>query len=354
HELTLVAPTRPSAAPDPRLTYEDARDRLGTALRRLAAGVGGGRPIPLDGAPARIGEGGDPDGPARVSNLDREAFTAAVRRALEYIAAGDVFQVVLSRRLSFPLPGDPFDLYRAYRVVSPSPYMFFLRFDAGTALLGASPELLVRVDGRRVLTRPLAGTRPRGASAEQDLALERELLADEKERAEHIMLVDLGRNDVGRVSRFGSVRVERLLYVERYSHVMHLASDVVGELADGCDAVDALAACFPAGTLSGAPKVRAMEIIAELEPVARGPYGGVVGYLGYDGNLDMCIAIRTVLAHRGRAHLQVGAGIVADSDPDREFAETENKARSALRAVELAARIGTGVLAPAAPGGEPL
>lgn len=347
HELTLVAPARPAPGTDPRLVYEEARHRLGTALRRLAAGVGGGRPVPL------LDEGGPGAGgslPAAVASLDRDAFTAAARRALDYIRAGDVFQVVLSRRLSFPLTGDPFDLYRAYRVVSPSPYMFFIRFDGETALLGASPELLVRVQGRRVLTRPLAGTRPRGATAQQDLAMERELLADEKERAEHTMLVDLGRNDVGRVSRFGSVRVERLMYVERYSHVMHLASDVVGELADGFDAVHALAACFPAGTLTGAPKVRAMEIIAELEPVARGPYGGVVGYLGYDGSLDMCIAIRTVLVHRGRAHLQVGAGVVADSDPDREFEETENKARSALRALELAARI-HGAATPAA-GGE--
>lgn len=350
HELTLVAPTRPLAGGDPDLAYEDARDRLMTALRRLAAGVGGGRPIPLDDPAAGAAGPGMSWEPAAVANLDRDAFIAAVRRAKARIEAGDVQQVVVSRRLEFPLPGDPFDVYRAYRVVSPSPYMFFLRFDTDTALLGASPELLVRVEGRRVLTRPLAGTRPRGDTAAADLALERELLADEKERAEHGMLVDLGRDDLEKVSVPGSVRVERSMYVERYSHVMHLASDVVGELAQGRDAVDALAACFPAGTLSGAPKGRAMEIIAELEPVARGPYGGVVGYLGYDGDLDMCITIRTVVAHRGRAYLQVGAGIVAGSDPAAEFVETENKARSALRALALASRIGAAAWE-AVPGG---
>ncbi|ADU51569.1 Anthranilate synthase [Thermaerobacter marianensis DSM 12885] len=362
HRLRLIAPLLPVAAREgngaeggPRTDSADgaggqatraALRRLETALGRLAEPLPPRPPIFLDGAGTAAPAGGGRGGllAALRSNVDRETFLAAVRQAQGYIRAGDAFQVVLSRRFEFPWPGalaepevpSDLDLYRALRVVSPSPYMFFLRFDRDTTLLGASPELLVRVEGRRALTRPLAGTRRRGATDDEDQALERELLADPKERAEHTMLVDLGRNDLGRVCRPGTVRVQRLMYVERYSHVMHLASDVTGELADGRDAVDALAACFPAGTLTGAPKVRAMEIIDELEPVARGPYGGAVGYLGYNGDLDMCIAIRTLVLHRGRGFLQVGAGVVAGSRPEAEWEETEAKARSGLRALALA------------------
>ena len=276
-------------------------------------------------------------------SLPRERFMAVVETAKEHIRAGDVFQVVLSRRWSAPFSGDPFALYRALRRISPSPYQYFLRTPHGT-ILGASPERLVRVRRRggpaEVETIPLAGTRPRGATREEDLAFERELLADQKERAEHVMLVDLGRNDVGRVAVPGSVTVKEFFSVERYSHVMHLASRVVGALAPGRDAVDALAATFPAGTLSGAPKIRAMEIIEALEPVRRGPYGGAVGYVDFAGNLDVAIAIRTAVVVNGVLHVQAGAGIVADSVPAAEADECENKARALMRAVDAAAEYG--------------
>jgi len=276
-------------------------------------------------------------------SLPREKFMAAVETAKEHIRAGDIFQVVLSRRWSAPFAGDPFALYRALRRISPSPYQYYLRTPHGT-ILGASPERLVRVRrgaaGSEVETIPLAGTRRRGSTREEDLALERELLADAKERAEHVMLVDLGRNDVGRVAVPGSVAVKEFFSVERYSHVMHLASRVVGALADGRCAVDALAATFPAGTLSGAPKIRAMEIIEELEPVRRGAYGGAVGYLDFDGNLDVAIAIRTAVVADGVLHVQAGAGIVADSVPSAEADECENKARALMRAVDAAAEYG--------------
>ena len=272
-------------------------------------------------------------------SLPRSSFLAAVERAKEHIRAGDVFQVVLSRRWSAPFDGDPFAVYRALRSISPSPYQYFLRTPHG-AIFGASPERLVRVaaapGGAAVETIPLAGTRPRGATREEDLALEKELLADPKERAEHVMLVDLGRNDLGRVAKAGSVRVEDFFHVERYSHVMHIASRVTGDLAPGKDAVDALTATFPAGTLTGAPKIRAMEIIEDLEPVRRGAYGGAVGYLDFAGNLDVAIAIRTAVVANGTMHIQAGAGIVADSDPESEATECENKARALMRAVERA------------------
>lgn len=270
---------------------------------------------------------------------DRESFLAAVRRAKEYIFSGDIFQVVLSVRRAFPLRVPAFEVYRSLRTLNPSPYLFYLDF-YDLQLVGSSPEMLVRVEDGRVETRPIAGTRPRGADGDEDAALERELLADAKERAEHVMLVDLGRNDVGRVAEPGSVRVSDLMRVERYSHVMHIVSDVRGRLREGRDCFDALAACFPAGTLTGAPKVRAMEIIDELEPVRRGPYGGTVGYFGFSGNMDTCITIRTVVAHGGRAYIQAGAGIVADSDPEREWAECENKARALVRALERAEKAG--------------
>lgn len=266
-------------------------------------------------------------------------FLAAVHRAREYVAAGDVQQVVLSQRFDATTSLEGFELYRALRRVNPSPFMFYLR-DGERELIGASPERLVEVRGSRVAVRPIAGTRKRGATPEADLALERELLADEKEAAEHVMLVDLGRNDVGRVAALGSVKVESLRMVERYSHVLHLVSQVAGTLAPGRSAVDALKAAFPAGTLSGAPKVRAMEIISELEPAQRGPYGGAVGYLDLSGNLDFAITIRTFMKQGRRVSVQAGAGIVHDSVPKLELEETHNKARALFVAAELAARGG--------------
>src|SRR6266849_4696555 len=269
------------------------------------------------------------------AGTSRQGFMQAVQRAKEYIAAGDIFQVVLSQRLDFAPQVTPFAVYRALRTVNPSPYMYFLRM-GDMHVLGSSPEMLVRVTGRRLEYRPIAGTHRRGRDETEDLRLEQQMLHDEKERAEHVMLVDLGRNDLGRVSEYGSVKVRELMYVERYSHVMHLVSALEGKLRQELDALDAFAACFPAGTLSGAPKVRAMQIIEELEPTRRGVYGGSVLYADFAGNLDSCIAIRTMLMQGKRAYLQAGAGIVADSDPAREFEECMNKAQAVLRAVELA------------------
>lgn len=266
------------------------------------------------------------------SNMDAGRFTGIVRAAKEYIAAGDILQVVLSQRLEVPFTGWPLDVYRALRSLNPSPYMYYLDMD-GYQIVGASPEMLVRVEGDRVETRPIAGTRPRGSNAAEEKCLEEELRTDAKERAEHLMLIDLGRNDIGRVSRYGTVRVPQLMEVEKYSHVMHLVSRVEGRLAPGKNALDALAACFPAGTVSGAPKVRAMQIIEELEPHRRGPYAGAVGYLGFGGNLDTCITIRTILLTHNQAYIQAGAGIVADSDPAGEYQETLNKARALLVAL---------------------
>ncbi len=268
----------------------------------------------------------------------REAFEEAVERAKAYIRAGDIFQVVLSRRIHRLTTAQPFDIYRALRRINPSPYMFYLELPDGLRLIGSSPEVLVRVDQGIVETRPLAGTRPRGAAPAEDLALEQELLTDVKERAEHVMLVDLARNDLGRVCRYGTVTTPTMMEVERYSHVMHIVSHVQGRLDPACDAYDVLQACFPAGTVSGAPKVRAMEIIEELEPEQRGPYAGAVGYFGYSGNMDTCITIRTFVMKGQRVYLQAGAGIVADSDPAREFEETENKLRALARALHAAER----------------
>ena len=265
----------------------------------------------------------------------RKRFLESVERCKDYIAAGDIFQVVLSQRLDFAPAVGPFQIYRALRTVNPSPYMYFLRI-GNQHILGSSPEMLVRVTGRKLEYRPIAGTRWRGRSEEEDQRLEKEMLADDKERAEHVMLVDLGRNDLGRVSEYGSVKVRDLMYVERYSHVMHIVSALEGCLRPDLDALDAFAACFPAGTLSGAPKVRAMQIIEELEPVRRGIYGGSVLYADFAGNLDSCIAIRTMFMKGKRAYLQAGAGIVADSDPQREFDESINKAKAVVRAVEIA------------------
>ncbi len=269
------------------------------------------------------------------SNIGKKRFCEAVEKAKEYILAGDIFQVVLSQRLAMTPGVHPFQIYRALRTVNPSPYLFYLELD-GTAIVGSSPEILVKVEGRGVEYRPIAGTRPRGKTADEDKALAEDLLADEKELAEHVMLVDLGRNDVGRVAEFGTVHVPVFKIIEYYSHVMHIVSSVLGKLRDDKDAFDTLAACFPAGTVSGAPKVRAMEIIAELEPTKRGVYSGAVLYLDFSGNLNSAIAIRTMMCRKKKAYLQVGAGIVADSVPEREWDETMNKAGALLKAVEKA------------------
>ncbi len=271
-----------------------------------------------------------------ISGFTREGFEQAVRHIKEYIVAGDVMQVVLSQRLSIPYRGEPLSVYRALRCLNPSPYMYHLNLQ-DFHIVGSSPEILVRLEGGTVTVRPIAGTRPRGASPEEDLALERELLADPKELAEHLMLIDLGRNDVGRVAEIGTVRVTDQMIIERYSHVMHIVSNVVGTIRSGVDAFDVLRATFPAGTVSGAPKIRAMEIIAELEPVKRGIYSGAVGYIGWSGNLDTAIAIRTAVIKDGQLHVQAGAGIVHDSVPEREWEETMNKGRALFRAVAQAA-----------------
>jgi len=275
-------------------------------------------------------------GKLRVRSMtDRKTFEQSVRKAKDYIAAGDIFQVVLSQRLDFEPGVEPFNIYRSLRAVNPSQYMYFLKM-GDTHVLGSSPEMLVRVTGRKLEYRPIAGTHPRGKDEAEDQKLEQKMLADEKERAEHVMLVDLGRNDLGRVSEYGSVKVKDLMYVERYSHVMHIVSALEGKLRPDLHALDAFAACFPAGTLSGAPKVRAMQIIEELEPTRRGVYGGSVLYADFAGNLDSCIAIRTMVMQGKKASLQAGAGIVADSDPASEYQESLNKAQAVIRAVEAA------------------
>jgi anthranilate synthase component 1 len=284
--------------------------------------------------------------PLRVaSNMTRRQYLDAVRSAKRYIRAGDIFQVVVSQRFAARTPADPFEIYRALRVLNPSPYMYFLKL-GDTAIVGSSPEMLVKVQDREAFYRPIAGTRPRGATPAEDDALAAELAADAKERAEHIMLVDLGRNDLGRVSEYGSVKVDRLEFVERYSHVMHLVSTLRSRLRPDVDCLEALAACFPAGTVSGAPKVRAMEIIDELEPTRRGIYAGAILYLDFSGNLDSCIAIRTMVVKGGVAYVQAGAGLVADSVPESEYKETVNKARALIAALEIAHRGGDESLSP--------
>ncbi|MBE0618543.1 MAG: anthranilate synthase component I family protein, partial [Proteobacteria bacterium] len=302
-----------------------AREEIDEVLARLR------RPLPAEAVfPPQV------PAPEIRPVIPRERFEAMVRRAREQIHAGEAIQVVLSQVFEGACALDPFTVYRALRALNPSPYLFHLAMGEET-LVGASPEVMVRVEGDRGLVRPIAGTRPRGADGAEDAALEAELLADAKERAEHVMLVDLGRNDLGRVAKPGAVRLEESFAVERYSHVMHLVSTVSAELRDGVDGLDVLGATFPAGTVSGAPKVRAMEIISELEPRERGVYAGAVGYLGFDGNLDTCIAIRTLVFHEGKVYLQAGAGIVADSDPAREYEETLHKSRALRRALEVAA-----------------
>jgi len=269
------------------------------------------------------------------SNFTQPQYEQAVLKAKEYIKAGDIFQVVPSQRFEAKIKAEPYEIYRALRLINPSPYMYFLRCGA-TTIVGASPEVMVRLEGGKIDLRPIAGTRKRGTTEEEDKALADELLADPKERAEHIMLVDLGRNDVGRVSEAGSVKVSELMVIERYSHVMHIVSNVRGRLSQGKDSYDVIRACFPAGTVSGAPKIRAMEIIDELEPTQRGPYAGAVGYFGFSGNMDTCITIRTLVVKDNTAYIQAGGGVVADSDPAAEYQETVNKAKAMMRAVEMA------------------
>src|SRR5271169_4617022 len=351
HQIHIVA-SADVTRETPRVAYERAVKDIARIEKKLAAGL----------KPAHWRKAAPKSKLAKLKPklralTPKPKFLESVRRAKEYIAAGDIFQVVLSQRWDFEPGVAPLDLYRALRTVNPSPYMYFLRFGAGNKdepkkpgpthrkkrdewggmhVLGSSPEMLVRAGGRKLEYRPIAGTHPRGRDEAEDAALEKKMLADEKERAEHVMLVDLGRNDLGRVSDYGSVKVRDLMYVERYSHVMHLVSALESRLRPELGAIDAFAACFPAGTLSGAPKVRAMQIIEELEPTRRGVYGGSVLYADFAGNLDSCIAIRTLLMKGKKAYLQAGAGIVADSNPQSEFEECMNKAQAVLRAVQTA------------------
>lgn len=324
HTLTLLVNARKGKGSNPRRVYEQAVRTLRAMKRRLQMAH---RPPALPKIPLR------PPTP----NMERSRFENIVESARNYLIRGDAIQVAVSRRLEYHSRLDPFTLYRALRFTNPSPYMFYLNF-GDLRLIGSSPEILVRLEDRKLITRPIAGTRPRGRTPEEDKNLEQELRKDPKEMAEHIMLVDLGRNDIGRVAVEGSVKVTDLMFVERYSTVMHLVSNVVGRLQSGLDAFDVFSSCFPAGTLTGAPKVRAMEIIEELEPTRRGFYAGSVGYFGFGGNMDMCITIRSILHRRGRFYVQAGAGIVVDSVPDREYVETENKALGLKRAFDLAAR----------------
>jgi anthranilate synthase component I len=323
HTVTVIANVYTDDDLD--ASYRRALETIAEVRWRLAG------PVPHPDRPPATGR----VAPRFESNMSRERFEAMVARIIEYIYAGDAFQVVPSQRWSAPVPVEAFSIYRGLRAVNPSPYMYFLDF-GDFEVAGASPEPLITVSGRRVSTRPVAGTRPRGSTPDEDMALAAELLADEKERAEHVMLVDLGRNDLGRVCEYGSVEVESFMAVENYSHVMHIVSSVVGTLRPGVDALAALRSVLPAGTLSGAPKVRAMQIIDELEPVKRGGYGGAIGYASYTGELDTCIHIRTVVVKDGVAHVQAGGGTVADAKPEYEFRESEAKARAVLQAIELA------------------
>jgi anthranilate synthase component 1 len=325
HTVTILANADLRAEPDIERAYEAAARTIGE-IRCVLAG-----PVPREQPIA----GGEREAPEFQSNMTRERFEAMVQRVVEYIYAGDAFQVVPSQRWSAPVPVQAFSIYRGLRAINPSPYMYFLDF-GDFQIAGASPEPLLTVSGRAVSTKPIAGTRPRGANPEEDRRIASELLADEKERAEHVMLVDLGRNDLGRVCEYGSVTVDELMEIESYSHVMHIVSSVSGTLRAGVGAMDALRSVLPAGTLSGAPKVRAMQIIDELEPVKRGGYGGAVGYLSYGGDLDTAIHIRTVVVKDGVAHIQAGGGTVADAQPDYEYEESVAKAAAAIRAIALA------------------
>ncbi len=324
HTVTVIANVY--VDDDLDASYARAVETIAEVRWRLAG------PVPRPPRPPAS----DRAAPALEANMSREEFEANVARIIAYIRAGDAYQVVPSQRWSGPVPIEAFSIYRGLRAVNPSPYMYFLDF-GDFEIAGASPEPLITVAGRGVSTRPIAGTRPRGATAEEDRRIAEELLADPKERAEHVMLVDLGRNDLGRVCEYGSVEVESFMAVENYSHVMHIVSSVVGRLRDGVGALEALRSVLPAGTLSGAPKVRAMQIIDELEPVKRGGYGGAIGYASYTGDLDTCIHIRTVVVKDGVAHVQAGGGTVADAKPESEYRESEAKARAVLQAIALAA-----------------
>ncbi len=332
--LTIIHPVAVEEPDCAERAYEQGLAEIDQVLERLA------RPIPSATRASEAEAGADelvPDEMEVRSNTTRERYCEVVKKAKEYIQAGDIFQVVPSQRLRVPLESDPVSIYRQLRVLNPSPYLFFMRCD-DHIVVGSSPEILVRLEGDAIELRPIAGTRPRGATPEQDRQLEAELLSDPKELAEHVMLVDLGRNDIGRVSEIGSVEVNEFETIERYSHVMHIVSNVRGKLRPDCDAIDLLRATFPAGTLTGAPKIRAMEIIEEVEPERRGLYGGSVGYIDYHGNMDMCIAIRTLLIKDDQVYVQAGGGVVADSDPELEYEESLHKARGPLQAIERARR----------------
>jgi anthranilate synthase component 1 len=324
HSAMVIREVAVGEQDDAALCYRRAEEAVEATVRKLRD--------PLPPEPRRAGVRRPMD---VQPSITREGYHEMVKRAKEYIRAGDIFQVVLSQRFRIALQVEPFEIYRQLRRINPSPYLFFLRCE-GTVVIGSSPEILVRVEDGRIDLRPIAGTRPRGSTTEEDLALEKELLADPKELAEHVMLVDLGRNDVGRVAEVGSVEVNEYATIERYSHVMHIVSNVRGTLRDRLDWLDLLRATFPAGTLSGAPKVRAMEIIDELETLRRGPYGGCVGYVDYSGNMDMAITIRTLLVKEDTIHLQSGGGVVADSVPEAEYQESMNKAQALVQAIDLA------------------
>jgi len=329
-ELTLAAPIYPAEGVDEDAAWEDAQARLAEARAALE------RPLPHAAPKVAL-----PPVPEPCANMSRDAFLGIIARMKEYIAAGDAFQIVASQRFSAPFALPPFALYRALRRINPAPFLFFLDF-GGFCVVGSSPEILVRLRDGKITLRPLAGTRPRGATVAEDQRLEAELLADPKERAEHLMLLDLGRNDVGRVAKIGSVQVTQKFAIERFSHVMHISSTVEGAARPDVDAVDALIAGFPAGTLSGAPKIRAMEIIEELEPVRRGIYAGCIGYFAPDGTMDTCIGLRTAIVKDGVMHVQAGCGVVADSVPEAEYEETRQKSRALFRAAEEAVRFAAG------------
>ncbi len=324
HKIQVVATAHLDGKTSPEAAYNEAVNRIDTLVERLR------QPLTSSAtskpASSQVGFS---------FNTSQQEFEAAVRKAKEYVNAGEIVQVVLSQRMSGNLTVDPLDIYRVLRTLNPSPYMFFLRC-GDTIVTGASPEIMVRKEGNQVEVRPIAGTRRRGATIEEDLKLEEELLADPKERSEHMMLVDLGEDDLGKVCKTGSVRVSELMVIERYSHVMHIVSSLQGELKEGLDSFDLVRVTLPAGTLSGAPRLRALQIIDELEPVCRGVYGGAVGYFSFSGNMDLCIAIRTLIVRDGKVHLQAGAGVVADSDPTSEWQETVNKAMAVRKAIEIA------------------
>ena len=324
--ITVVALAWPKQHETLETAFADANQRIDTMIELLNQPT-----VDLCCLDADLPTG---DVPEFKSNFTQAKFEQAVKDCIEYIGAGDIFQVVLNQRLELEIHCDPFEIYRSLRVMNPSPFMFFLRTDE-TTLVGSSPEIMCRVVDKEMTVRPLAGTRKRGKTPAEDLALEQELLSDQKERAEHVMLVDLGRNDVGRVAQYGSIELPDVMVVERYSHVMHISSTVTGQLQDGRDSFDALMASLPAGTVSGAPKVRAMEIIDQFEPHRRGPYAGAVGYIDYSNNMDTCIALRTMVIKGNKAYVQAGAGIVADSNPTSEYEETMNKAKGLLRAIQM-------------------